>query len=209
MALFDPLKVYGSGLVIDSVPCIIREILYAPPCPSEEIAKLLEVALMHHNTSHYQLALQTYLRAQKSWMELEFKKRKQIIVKEMERKKQIVIEEESDEAHEKIQKIEDAYADELEVLANTELLTPLMQMFLRCAIGSVYESSGNDELALGEYMEARKYSMKLDPMNPDQAIPYSCIGSVFVHLNQYDMAYQYYLRARELRESVRLHMNYC
>jgi tetratricopeptide (TPR) repeat protein len=197
MALFDPLRVYGAGLAIDSVPCIIREILYAP-----EIAKLLEVALMHHNSSHYQLALQTYLRAQKSWMEYEFKKRKVVFTQEMERKKAFIVDDDSEETMQKKMKIEEEYTSNLEALANTELLTPMIQMYLRCAIGGVYESSGNDELALGEYMEAKKYSMKLDAMNPDQAIPYSSLGSVYVHLQQYDMAYQYFLRARELRESV-------
>lgn len=59
-----------SHVDVATMPCIIREILYAPPCPNDEIAKLLEVALTYHNSSLYQLAIQTYIKAQQVWIDL-------------------------------------------------------------------------------------------------------------------------------------------
>lgn len=142
--------VFGNTLRIDSVPCVIREILFAPPCP-QEVAKLLEVALTHHNTSHYELSIQTYIQAQDLWNELE------------------------------------------EVPINSTI-------YFRCAIGSVYESCGQDELALAEYMEAKRFADTLGDHHPDKALTYNCIGCVYQHMSQVDIAMEYFSKALELRE---------
>jgi tetratricopeptide (TPR) repeat protein len=160
-------KLFGNPIYVDSVPCVIREILYAPPCP-DSVAKLLEVALTHHNTSHYQLALQNYITAQENWVEI-----------------------------------------------SKESLNIHAIIFFRCAIGSVYQSCGQDEMALAEFMvfvlleeytnlrkEGKRYADTLNDDDPDKAIAYSCIGSVYVHLSQFELALEYFLICKDIREKV-------
>eukprot|EP00817_Percolomonadidae_sp_ATCC50343_P006156 CAMPEP_0117425716 /NCGR_PEP_ID=MMETSP0758-20121206/5967_1 /TAXON_ID=63605 /ORGANISM="Percolomonas cosmopolitus, Strain AE-1 (ATCC 50343)" /LENGTH=176 /DNA_ID=CAMNT_0005210437 /DNA_START=219 /DNA_END=746 /DNA_ORIENTATION=+ len=76
-------------------------------------------------------------------------------------------------------------------------------IFFRLAIGSVYHSSGNDEMALHEFVEAKRYSEEfVEKDHSDRALPYSCLGAVYFHLGQFDLAYSYFNRARELRLSL-------
>ena len=50
----------------DGHPCLIREVLYAPPA-EEEVVALVEVALNFHNSAHYHQAVQTYIQARELW----------------------------------------------------------------------------------------------------------------------------------------------
>jgi hypothetical protein len=50
-----------------TVPSVIREILFVPEAPPE-IASLLEVSITYHNTSEYELAIQTLSEAEEKWI---------------------------------------------------------------------------------------------------------------------------------------------
>jgi tetratricopeptide (TPR) repeat protein len=52
--------------VVGGVPCLIREVLYAPPCPVP-VAQLFEVALVQHNNGALEDAINTFLEAQSLW----------------------------------------------------------------------------------------------------------------------------------------------
>lgn len=174
----------------NTFPCIIREILFAPPTPSPSIAHLLEVALIHHNSSHYQLSIQTYLKAQEEWYECE--------LKEAEKRGEIGVNRiKNDENFAPSNTITNKQS-----IANASLtpISPSAYIFFRLAIGSVYESAGSDELALQHYMDAKRHAEKhLAKDHPDRALPYSCIGQIYFHLKQWELARTYFNRARELK----------
>ena len=50
-------------------------------------------------------------------------------------------------------------------------------------------------------MEAKRITDILEK-NPDAAVPYSCVGCVYVHLSQFDIALEYFQKSREIREMV-------
>mmetsp|Transcript_129600 Transcript_129600/g.223951 ORF Transcript_129600/g.223951 Transcript_129600/m.223951 type:complete len:262 (-) Transcript_129600:1593-2378(-) len=156
-----------SAQDVGGIPCLIREIFYAPPCP-EEIATLFEVALTHHNTSHYALAVQTYLQAQDLWQT------------------QLTGEYRADDG------------------PNPSPLPTEALLFLRLAIGSVFESAGQDEQALAEYFEGRRQAAAhgLPPNHPTHATLNSAIGAVYVHMSQFDLAADHFLKALDLREQI-------
>ncbi|CUG86143.1 Hypothetical protein, putative [Bodo saltans] len=52
--------------VVGGVPCLIREVLYAPQCPVS-VAQLFEVALVFHNSGALEDSINTYLAAQSAW----------------------------------------------------------------------------------------------------------------------------------------------
>jgi len=52
-----------------AVPCLIREVFYAPPCP-ESVALLFEVGLTQHNTQNYSQALNSYMNAYGQWEQI-------------------------------------------------------------------------------------------------------------------------------------------
>jgi len=138
------------------VPCLIREIFYAPKWENNKtVSILVETALTHQNSSHYKLSIETYIKAQN-------------------------------------------------ILTKSKTLNISEVIFFRCSIGSVYESSGNDEFALREYLEAKRYSLKFLDLqnNPDQSIPLSCIGCIYFHLQQYELAEDYFLKVKEVREKL-------
>ncbi|EFC36995.1 predicted protein [Naegleria gruberi] len=80
-----------------------------------------------------------------------------------------------------------------------DYLTPRELVFFRCAIGLVYQSLGNDELALSEFMEAKKFAQAMN--DSDSSIPLSCIGSVFYHVGQFLLAQKYYTKSLEIRQT--------
>ena len=47
-----------------------RELLYAPPTPTEELGHKLEAALLYQNGGKVKLAVETYLAARSQWLEL-------------------------------------------------------------------------------------------------------------------------------------------
>lgn len=71
-------------------------------------------------------------------------------------------------------------------------------MFFELSLGSVYESSGRDELALAKYLSAKE--IKLVYNHPDQAFPFCGLGSVLYHMEEPVWALRAYCKAREIRE---------
>jgi tetratricopeptide (TPR) repeat protein len=161
---------------------LIREVLYAPPCP-EEVAALFETALTHHNTANFALALKSYLEAQNRWEVLrgwenisEFDKERFKLMSEVEKEH-----------------------------FNRSVLVPVeitddAQVFLRLALGSVFESAAQDGRALAEYLHAQKVAVNLPPEHPSHATVWSSLGSVYAQLSQYDIAADFLLRALDARE---------
>lgn len=235
----------------DELPCVIREILYAPPCPNEDIAKLLEVAMTYHNTSQYQLAIQTYIRAQREWIELyrdqvEKQEEADILViqhpiSEFEGDESLDDEGNDDddnggddEGTNTIDENNDTSVKDENVIQSDRVRTgtttsrngtifsaardehmysaleliqavmhPMEIVYFRLAIGSVYESCANDELALAEYQEARRYAdAGLEKNHPDRATILSCIAGVYTHLRNYELAIKYYEMALKIREEL-------
>ena len=88
-----------------------------------------------------------------------------------------------------------------EVAPATEakLLRPEQELYFLMSLGSVYESSGKDEIAISCYMKAIT-EVKLEYNHPDQAFPYCGLGSVFYHIDEPAWALRCFLKAREIRE---------
>jgi tetratricopeptide (TPR) repeat protein len=49
------------------IPRLVRDTLYAPQCPNEHVAGLVDVALTHHNAGRYEQALPSYHAARSAW----------------------------------------------------------------------------------------------------------------------------------------------
>ena len=60
------------------------------------------------------------------------------------------------------------------------------------SIGSVYESSGKDEIAISCYVNAIN-EIQLEYNHPDLAFPYCGLGSVFYHMDEPAWALRCYL----------------
>mmetsp|Transcript_39592 Transcript_39592/g.51879 ORF Transcript_39592/g.51879 Transcript_39592/m.51879 type:complete len:154 (-) Transcript_39592:303-764(-) len=78
-------------------------------------------------------------------------------------------------------------------------LRPEQELFFLMSLGSVYESSGKDEIAISCYMNAIN-EIVLDYNHPDLAFPYCGLGSVFYHVDEPAWALRCFLKAREIRE---------
>lgn len=184
------------------IPCIIREVLFAPPCPNEEIAKLIEVSLNYHNSSLYQQAIDGYIRAQNLWIEYEYiQRKKELIDMRMEDFVEISKNLDLNEQNERRLALEKDIEEELkESMLHKDFLSPQVLVYFRCAIGLVYQSLGSDDLAISEFMEAKKFCSSMN--NSDCAIPYSCAGGVFYHVGQFLLANKYFTKALEIRRSL-------
>ena len=68
------------------------------------------------------------------------------------------------------------------------------------SLGSVYESSGKDEIAISCYMNAIN-DIVLEYNHPDLAFPFCGLGSVFYHVDEPAWALRCFLKAREIREA--------
>ena len=58
----------------------------------------------------------------------------------------------------------------------------------------MYESAGRDDLALVAYLNARLFSTKLPTNNPDKALAYCGLGSVFYNTEEYNWALRSFLK---------------
>eukprot|EP01062_Namystynia_karyoxenos_P033668 TRINITY_DN2474_c0_g2_i1.p1 TRINITY_DN2474_c0_g2~~TRINITY_DN2474_c0_g2_i1.p1 ORF type:complete len:326 (+),score=147.46 TRINITY_DN2474_c0_g2_i1:135-980(+) len=155
------------------MPCLIKEVPYAPPCP-EPVALLWEVALVHHNSSNYDLAVRTYLQGMHKW--------EAILIAEEEKRR----------------KTDDRVPDPRRVLPQ---LPVEAQIFVRLAVGGVFDSAAADERALAELLEAQRLCCDNIPQShPIQAMVDSMLGTVYAHLCQHDLAADHFLRALEVRE---------
>jgi hypothetical protein len=63
-----------------------------------------------------------------------------------------------------------------------------------------YESEGLDEMALGCYLDARKFGDQLRFGHPDAALPYSNLAAVCYHLTRFDLSLQLFGKALSIRE---------
>ena len=86
-----------------------------------------------------------------------------------------------------------------EAVVNEKMLRPEQELFFLMSLGSVYESSGKDEIAISCYTNAITDIM-LEYNHPDQAFPYCGLGSVFYHIDEPAWALRCFLKAREIRE---------
>lgn len=77
-------------------------------------------------------------------------------------------------------------------------LRPEIELFFELSLGSIYESSGRDELALAKYLSSKE--IKLAYNHPDQAFPYCGLGSILFHMEEPKWALRSYSKAREIRE---------
>ncbi|CAD8089476.1 unnamed protein product [Paramecium primaurelia] len=80
-------------------------------------------------------------------------------------------------------------------------LTDGLELYFEFSKATVYESAGRDDLALVAYLNARQFSTKLPTNNPDKALAYCGLGSVFYNTEEYDWALRAFLKAREYREN--------
>ena len=193
-----------------SFTCLIREVIVAPLCPNSEVAKLLEIALMYHNSCQYHQSIQVYIMAQQQWMDAELEPQRKALeerVKEriQQRENELMLaaqmtsenpiggvvtaeapkptEVSSEPISEPIDPIQEEYEQELAELTERsnhgEFMPPRAQLYFRLVIGNVYESAGNDEMALTEYMEAKRIAdeivQSLDSTTDDS--PRSTYGS--------------------------------
>eukprot|EP00505_MAST-04D_sp_SCG-Rhode-Island_P000353 Stramenopile-MAST_4_protein_353 len=162
------------------MPCIIREVLRAPDAPLN-VENLMEAALAYHNQAHYDAAQKTYSAAREVWKEEETYAREEYIADKKEENPE--------------------YDPANDDMLDKPLVPPRAEIFLLCSIGSVYESAGDDEMALSCYMEARTTALAtLDHNDCDVAVAYSHIGSVCFHLGRYELAYRCFSVAFSVRE---------
>ena len=80
------------------------------------------------------------------------------------------------------------------------LINFVFSLLYAVCLVQVYESEGLDEMALGCYLDARKYGDDLHFGHPDKALPYSNLAAVCYHLNRFDLALQLYGKALTIRE---------
>lgn len=73
-------------------------------------------------------------------------------------------------------------------------LTDGLELYFEFSKASVYESAGRDDLALVAYLNARQFSTKLPTNNPDKALAYCGLGSVFYNTEEYEWALRSYLK---------------
>jgi len=74
-------------------------------------------------------------------------------------------------------------------------------IFLNLTFGSFYESLDLNLMALRYYHKAKFSSDKLDNNNPDKALVYCYLGSIFISLREYEWALRCYLKAKVIREN--------
>lgn len=55
-----------------------------------------------------------------------------------------------------------------------------VELFININLGNIYESLALYMQALRYYMESRTYADKMDSINPDSAITYANLGSVYL-----------------------------
>ena len=187
------------------VPRLIREVLYAPTIAPPQTAHLFEVALSHHNTHNFVDAVNLYMEALESW-------EMHRVREEMEAqnivpipKKKSTLEEDLPEGEARPVDPEEEHKQEARnqlLYTKAEMVPVEGRIFIRLAVGEVFESAGNDQQALSEYHAALMLvqTIPIFQTNLITATVYACLGSVYHHLAQYDFAADYFFRALEIRE---------
>jgi tetratricopeptide (TPR) repeat protein len=243
-----PHKQNSSMAKVGGVPCLIREVLYAPPAP-DSVALLMEVASTHHNSGQFEAAVNTYTQSLQEWERvlrdqtypelvqaenitfMQKVKREQLRaprmikitpskdLKQQQQQQQGESTGDGKETEEELiedletlrerarQDAEEAEQRQkrVEAVHRAYDLVPIEgKLYLSLAIGSVYESAANDERALAEYLVAYRLLQTIPVFQTNllAATVYSCLGSAYFHLSQYDFAADYFFRALEIREQL-------
>ena len=188
-----------------AVPRLIREVLYAPTIAPPQTAHLFEVALTHHNTHNFVDAVNLYMEALVSWEDHRVAEEQEAQnIRPVPKKKSALVEELPDGEAPAADPEEEAKQEARNALlyAKPEMVPVEGRIFLRLAVGQVFESAGNDQQALSEYTAALQLvqTIPIFQTNLLTATVYACLGSVYSHLAQYDFAADYYFRALEIRE---------
>ena len=63
-----------------------------------------------------------------------------------------------------------------------------IQLFYEFSEGQIYESAGLDDLALEKYMQCKTLSETLSLIDPDRALSFCGLGSVFYHVDEFKFA---------------------
>ena len=159
------------------MPSIIKEVFFPPEAP-HEVATLIESALVYQNSANYQMAVRSLEEARTQWRNMT-KPPEPIIQKKAPGRG-------------------GGTSDPVAVPAEHRL-RPEQELFFMMSLGSVYESSGRDEIAISSYMSAIE-EITLEYNHPDLAFPYCGLGSVFYHIDEPAWALRCFLKAREIRE---------
>mgnify|MGYP003962463773 CR=1 FL=1 len=175
---------------VDSVPCIIRELTYAPPSP-QNITKLLEVALTYHNTSHYHLAIQSYLTAEERW-------------KDCNRDKKLTADE-NVFFHIAIGSVHESEGQDelaLEEYMEAEKLMDMMEdehpnhAIVYSSIGGVYVHLSVFDFAMNYFQHALELRLQYLPSNHvDIGLSYNNVGVCYHCLNKVAESLEYYNKA--------------
>ena len=154
------------------MPSIIKEVFFPPEAP-QEVATLIESSLVYQNDANYEMSVRSLMQARDIWR---LKVNPPRVAQANAPKK------------------------EGEVDNTPEpRLRPEEELFFLMSLGSVYESSGKDELAIAQYIRAIG-DLSLPYNHPDQAFPYCGLGSVMYHIDEPAWALRCFLKAREIRE---------
>lgn len=87
-----------------------------------------------------------------------------------------------------------------ESLSKADLGDNQVNIFFNLSFGSLYESMDYDIVAMKYYYEAKSFSDKLPPVDPDGALVYCFLGELFVKLKEFSWAMRAFLKAKKIRE---------
>lgn len=73
-------------------------------------------------------------------------------------------------------------------------------LFFQLLFGNIYESLELNIMAMKYYMKAKIITDKFPPSNPDCALVYSNLGSLFIRLREYEWAFRCFWNAKKIRE---------
>jgi len=159
------------------MPTIIKEVYFPPSSKYQDVATLIESALVYQNSANYEMAIKAFENARDMWRTLENPPKKAEEAKA------------GDGSPKKKNQAEKAPEPKLR---------PELELYFEMSLGSVYESCGKDDIAMTCYMRATKITLSHN--HPDEAFPYCGLGSVLYHIDEPAWALRCFLKAREIRE---------
>jgi tetratricopeptide (TPR) repeat protein len=86
-------------------------------------------------------------------------------------------------------------------LLNSKISNIQIDIFTNVSFGSMYESYGLNLMAMRYYAKAKFASDKSYILDPDTALTYCYLGSLFIKLREYEWSLRCYLKAKEIREN--------
>ena len=166
------------------MPSIIKEVFFPPEAP-HEVATLIESALVYQNSANYQMAVRSLEQARDLWRQIENPSMPQAAP--------------AKPANNFARRGQASPEPAEQAAVNESKLRPEQELFFLMSLGSVYESSGKDEIAISCYMKAIS-DIELEYNHPDRAFPFCGLGSVFYHIDEPAWALRCFLEARTIRE---------